>query len=69
MNNSSIFFDNLPLFIPLIILEIGLDLFALIHIFRHQHYKVGNRVLWVVLVLLVQPIGAIAYLILGRETE
>lgn len=69
MNYNDIFFDNLPLFIPLIILEVGLDLFALIHILRHNHYRMGNRILWIILVLLIQPFGAIVYLILGRGNE
>jgi len=68
MNNANIVMDNLPLFIPLILLEVGLDLAALIHIFRHKNYRYGNRILWVLLTLLVNPIGAILYFIIGRET-
>ncbi|KRK78592.1 hypothetical protein FD03_GL002368 [Companilactobacillus nodensis DSM 19682 = JCM 14932 = NBRC 107160] len=60
--------NNLPLFIPLILLEVGLDVAALIHIFRHQNYRTGNRILWVLLTLLVNPIGAILYFVVGRET-
>ncbi|WP_125590922.1 PLDc N-terminal domain-containing protein [Companilactobacillus jidongensis] len=67
MNNADIITNNLPLFIPLIILEVGLDLAALIHIFRHKNYRMGNRILWVLLTLLVNPIGAILYFIIGRE--
>lgn len=69
MNNPDIFFNNLPLFIPLIILELILDIVALVHIFKHPKYRFGNRILWIVLVLLFQPIGAVVYLLVGRENE
>mgnify|MGYP001164451814 FL=1 len=69
MNNPDIFFDNLPLFIPLIILELVLDIVALVHIFKHQKYRFGNRILWIILVLLFQPIGAVVYLLVGKENE
>ncbi|WP_125565355.1 PLDc N-terminal domain-containing protein [Companilactobacillus insicii] len=68
MNNTDIFMNNLPLFIPLILLEVILDVAALVHIFRHKNYRVGNRLLWVLLTLLFNPIGAILYFIIGRET-
>ncbi|CAJ1194537.1 PLD nuclease N-terminal domain-containing protein [Companilactobacillus nantensis] len=68
MNNADIITNNLPLFIPLILLEVGLDVAALIHIFRHKNYRMGNRILWVLLTLFLNPLGAILYFIIGRET-
>ena len=62
----SILIDNLALFIPIIALQFILALTALIHVLRHKNYKVGNRALWVVLVLFVQIIGPVLYFIIGR---
>lgn len=60
--------DLLPILIPLIILEIALTGAALIHIFTHKTYKVGNRVLWVVLSF-INIIGPVLYFIIGRGEE
>ena len=48
----------------------SLFFYVLIHIFKHDHYKHGNRVLWLVIVLLGSNfVGPILYLILGKEEE
>jgi len=59
----------LPLLIPLFLIDLGLLIAALIHIFKHNTYKVGNRLLWVVVVLLVNIIGPLLYFILGKSDE
>lgn len=58
-----------PLLIPVILLQVGFAIFALVHVLRHPKYRVGNRVLWVVLVLCVQWIGPILYFTIGRGEE
>lgn len=58
----------LPILIPLGILEVGLTIAALIHIFTHKTYKVGNRLLWVILSF-VSIIGPVLYFIIGRGEE
>lgn len=58
----------LPIIIPLGILEVGLTVAALIHIFTHHTYKVGNRVLWVILSF-ISIIGPVLYFIIGRGEE
>ena len=59
----------LPLLIPLAIIQYGLMIAALVHIFKHNTYKVGNRVIWVIVCLLVNIIGPILYFIFGRGDE
>lgn len=58
----------LPIIIPLGILEVGLTIAALIHIFTHKTYKTGNRILWVILSF-VSIIGPVLYFIIGRGDE
>lgn len=58
----------LPFLIPIIIIELGLTIAALVHIFTHKKYRFGNRVLWVI-VSFVQIIGPIVYFIFGRSDE
>ncbi len=60
--------DLLPVLIPLLIVELGLLAFTLYHIFTHDQYKHGNRVLWVVIAIVgMQFIGPILYFLLGKE--
>ena len=60
--------EYLPLLIPLAIVQFSLLIYVLIHIFRHTHYKHGNRILWLVIVLVgMNFIGPILYLLIGRE--
>lgn len=70
MHNTQILMDNLPLFIPLVILELSLMIAAVIHVLRHPHYRFGNRTIWLLVVILLQIIGPVIYFVFGRgETE
>lgn len=60
--------ELLPLLIPLIVAEIGLLVYTIVHILTHQHYKRGNRTLWLIVVIIgMEFIGPILYFILGKE--
>ncbi|MDQ0360164.1 PLDc N-terminal domain-containing protein [Breznakia pachnodae] len=60
--------DILPFLIPLIIVEAILLIITLRHILTHNHYKRGNRVLWIIISIVgVQFIGPILYFVFGRE--
>ncbi len=60
--------EMLPFLIPIIIIEVGLTVAALVHIFTHKTYKYGNRMLWAILSF-VQIIGPILYFVIGRSDE
>ena len=58
----------LPLIIPLVIVELVLLVVTLHHIFTHENYKRGNRVLWVLVTIIgMEFIGPILYFVLGKE--
>lgn len=60
--------DILPFLIPLIIAELVLLIIALRHILTHEHYKRGNRLFWILFVIIgMQFWGPILYFVLGRE--
>jgi len=59
----------LPILIPLAVIQLGLMIAALVHVLRHKNYRVGNRVLWIIVVCLVTTIGPILYFIIGRGDE
>lgn len=63
------FREYLPILVPIVLLEVGLMAYALSHILRHNKYKVGNKTMWIVIVVLIQIIGPILYLTIGKDNE
>lgn len=61
--------EYLPFLIPIAIIEIVLMLTALIHVIRHNHYRFGNRIFWVIVVVILEIIGPILYFTIGRGEE
>ncbi len=62
--------EFLPFLIPLIIAEFALLGYTLYHIFTHEHYKRGNRTLWlIVTIVFMNFVGPILYFLLGKEDE
>ena len=60
--------EFLPFLIPLVIVQFGLLGYTLYHILTHKTYKRGNRILWLVVVLvLMNYVGPILYFLLGKE--
>lgn len=69
MNSIKTMMDYLPFIIPILLIELILMLTALIHVLRHKNYRIGNRFLWVVLVVFLQILGPILYFTVGRGEE
>ena len=62
--------EYLPLLLPLIVAELALFVWALVHVLTHKTYKHGNRVLWLIVVIVMMNfVGPILYFILGKEDE
>jgi len=61
--------EYLPFLIPVIIIELALAITALVHVLKHPVYRFGNKVMWIVIVLIVQIIGPIVYFVFGRGEE
>lgn len=61
--------EYLPVLIPIVVLEIGLMIYALGHVLKHNKFKFGNKAVWIVVVVLIQIIGPILYLTIGKENE
>ena len=61
--------EFLPLIIPLIIAQLAVVGYTLYHIFTHDSYKKGNRLLWVILTVVFMNsfIGPILYFLVGKE--
>lgn len=53
---------------PLILISLGLELFALVDLIRREPYRVqgGKKWPWVLVILIGSMLGSIAYLLAGR---
>jgi len=61
--------EYLPFLIPLVIAQLALGITALVHVLRHPNYRFGNKVMWALIVMLVNIIGPVLYFTLGRGEE
>lgn len=61
--------DNLPILIPFIVLQVAFGLVALIHVLKHPHYRFGNKIMWVFVVMLVNIFGPILYFVFGKGED
>lgn len=61
--------DFLPLLIPLFVVQFALAIVALVHVLRHPKYRFGNKIMWIIIVLMLSLIGPIIYFVIGRGEE
>ena len=57
------------LLIPLVALELTLMIVALVDLVKRERVKFDNKVVWALLIVLVNIIGPVVYLVWGREEE
>ncbi len=67
--NLEMILEYLPVLLPIIIIEWILAITALVHFVRHPHYRFGNKVVWILIVLFIQIIGPVVYFAFGRGEE
>ena len=60
--------NNLPLLIPIFIIQLALIVFALADLLRRENIR-GPKWVWVLVILFVNFIGPIIYFLLGRGDE
>ena len=56
----------LPLLVPIILLQLGLMVFALVDLIRRKRTK-GPKWAWALVIVLFNLIGPIVYFVIGRE--
>ncbi|MFW6256586.1 MAG: PLDc N-terminal domain-containing protein [Bacillota bacterium] len=55
------------LIIPLLLLQIGLLIFALLDLSKREHVLGGNKLIWVLIILFFQVLGPLVYFVIGRK--
>ncbi|MCB8926504.1 MAG: PLDc_N domain-containing protein [Ardenticatenaceae bacterium] len=58
--------NNLPLLIPIILIQLTLVVFALADLLRRENTR-GPKWVWVLVILFVNMIGPIIYFLVGRD--
>lgn len=61
--------DMLPFLIPAFILEVVLLVIALIDVVKREYVTGNNKVVWILVIVLINIIGPIIYLIFGRKEK
>ncbi len=59
----------LPLIIPVIILELALMIIALVDAVKRDRVRGGNKIIWIIVIVVFGVIGPIIYLLFGREED
>jgi DMSO reductase anchor subunit len=60
------FMKYLPLLIPLVVLQLGLQIWALVDLARREATN-GPKWLWAVIIILGELLGPVVYFIAGRK--
>ena len=58
--------ESLPFLLPLIVIQLGLIVYALIDLSKRDHTR-GPKWVWVLLIVFIQFIGPLTYFVIGRE--
>ena len=58
----------LPLVIPLILIQLGLMIVALLDLVRREHTR-GPKWVWAVIIIFGELIGPLVYFLFGRSDE
>jgi hypothetical protein len=54
--------------LPLLLIDLGMVIFCIVDLYRPQRrVRGGNKILWLLIILLVSTLGWVAYLLAGRE--
>ena len=70
MNDLATLKEFLPFIIPLVIVQFVLLGYTIYHILTHDHYKRGNRAIWMIIAIVgMNFVGPILYFNLGKEEE
>lgn len=65
----NIFSEYWIFLLPLIILQLTLQIFALLHIQKYKKYPFASKGVWITVVLLFQILGPVIYFSLGKGEE
>lgn len=69
MNNLEIAAIPWNLLIPVLAIQVLLQIASLVSLLRSDRVRIGNKVVWVIGILLFGLIGSILYWTIGRDAQ
>ncbi len=63
------FLDLLPLLIPLIIIQLSLQIYCIVDLIKREKVRFDNKLLWGAVIILFNVIGPVVYLVFGRSEK
>lgn len=54
--------------LPLVLIDLGIVIYCIVDLFKpDRRVRGGNKIVWLLIILLVSTLGWVAYLLIGRE--
>jgi hypothetical protein len=54
--------------LPLVLIDLGMVIYCIVDLYRpERRVRGGNKILWLLIILLISTLGWVAYLLAGRE--
>ena len=54
--------------LPLVLIDVGIVVYCIVDLYRpERRVRGGNKIAWLLIILLVSTLGWLAYLLVGRE--
>jgi len=58
--------ENIMLLLPILLVQIGLQVYAIVDLVKREHTK-GPKWIWVIIIIAGEMLGPVAYLLFGRQ--
>lgn len=65
--STDLIISMLPFIVPLVLIELGLKVYSLVDLSKAERQVRGNKLVWVLIILLISTFGPLAYLFFGRK--
>lgn len=54
--------------LPVVLIELGIVIYCIVDLFKpERRVRGGNKIVWLLIILLISTLGWLAYLLIGRE--
>lgn len=54
--------------LPLVLIDLGVVIYCIVDLYQpDRRVRGGNKVVWLLIILLISTLGWVAYLLIGRE--
>ncbi len=61
--------DVIPFLIPVILIQVGLQVYSIVNLVRRKKVRFNNKLVWGIIIIMFQMLGAVAYLVLRGDEE